>query len=127
MTRKQVRFSTIEIWEFAPTMGDNPSVSSGPPLTMNMKPWRRRKCPLVAYEKQIRGEEDNRQTIPSKSSKREKIRLSAETREDILRRKGFTKDQIDACSLWAFQLKQTRKLNRWDLFFGVGSMVYSVQ
>jgi hypothetical protein len=35
---RDVKFGTIVVWEFPPTIGDNPSVSTGVPVALGPKP-----------------------------------------------------------------------------------------
>jgi hypothetical protein len=98
--KKTVKFDFIEIWEFSLIPGDNPSVSGGPPVSMNYKPWRRRKCSLSKYEQH---RVDDRRS-------REQLILPTKTREVMLRRIGYDRDQIQQCSMRAELIRNERLL-----------------
>jgi hypothetical protein len=90
MPKKRVQFDTIEIWEFGMVLGDNPSVSDGPPVSMSYKPWRRKKCTVKTFEYR---------RLDRRS--KESLRLSTTDREGILRRIGYSRRQIQRCSMRA--------------------------
>jgi hypothetical protein len=48
--QKSVRFSTLEIRTYPITLGDNPSVSSGPPITLDWNPTSTQSFTVAAYE-----------------------------------------------------------------------------
>jgi len=48
---KNVEFKEIEVREYERTVGDNPSCSSGPPLTIGWKFWQRARTSVDWYEK----------------------------------------------------------------------------
>jgi hypothetical protein len=97
-SKRRVRFTTVEIWEFSIILGDNPSVSDGPPISMSCKPWRRRKFSIEKYEN-IR--KDRRRT-------RKQLKLSTKTRESKLRITGYTNEQIQLCSMRAAAHKKQK-------------------
>ena len=47
----RVRFSTVEFQEYPIILGDNPAVSSGPPLTIDWTPMSKKSVPLEDYER----------------------------------------------------------------------------
>ena len=83
MGPKHVGFSTIEIIEFPITLGCNPSVSSGPPLTIEWEPQQRTTFDLDMFE-EYRPERRHRLELP----------LDAFIREEVLVESGIGLDQI---------------------------------
>lgn len=83
MSSKHVSFATIEIFEFPITLGDSPSVSDGPPLTIGWKPQKITALDLDYFEK----------FRPQRRHRRDLI-LDTSTREDLLLRSGVTFDEI---------------------------------
>ena len=81
--KKQVGFSTIEIIELPVILGDNPSVSSGAPLTIGWK-----------AQKRIRFQLDFFETHRPKRRSKDKLRMSAEERELLLLHQGHTLHEI---------------------------------
>lgn len=83
MPSKHVAFATIEIIEFPITLGDNPAVSSGPPLTIDWVPQQRTKFDLDVFE-EYRPERRHRRELP----------IDAGIREEVLIASGIGLDQI---------------------------------
>ena len=84
MSSKQVCFSTIEIIEFPIILGDNPSVTAGPPLTISWEPQYRIELDLEVFE---------RCREPCRRSDHDLI-VDPYTREDVLIRAGFGTNQL---------------------------------
>ena len=82
---KSVRFHSIEIIECAVTIGDNPSVSSGVPITIEWTCQKRTKLGLEFFEK----------FRPPRRSCMKKLRLKSSQREKLLRKAGHTTEEID--------------------------------
>ena len=78
-----VAFSTIEIKEYPIIAGDNPSVTIGVPITIAWAPVETRRCTVDDYEERK----------PSPRSMME-LRMPSSYRVDLLRRLGFTRDEI---------------------------------
>jgi hypothetical protein len=81
--RRSVNFSTIEVRSHPMIMGDNPSVSSGPPVTID---WEHQDVELFdvsAYE----------ESKPKKRTKQE-ILIPAHLRESSLRDQGYARCEI---------------------------------
>jgi hypothetical protein len=74
MSTKQVNFDTIEIIELPMTLGDNPSVSVGAPLTVEWESQQRTTFQLDFFEK-YRPERRSRHTLVISPEAREKILL----------------------------------------------------
>lgn len=51
----EVSFSTVDVHEFHPALGDNPACKVGPPITMSPKPFRRLTCDVDEWEERRRG------------------------------------------------------------------------
>jgi hypothetical protein len=78
-----VSFSTIEITEYPYIPGDNPSVFADVPLTIAWTPLATERCTIDDYEK-------NR--LPRRS--RTELRMPSSQRIKMLRRLGFSLDEI---------------------------------
>jgi hypothetical protein len=87
MSTKQVNFDTIEIIELPMTLGDNPSVSVGAPLTVEWESQQRTTFQLDFFEK-YRPERRSRRTLV----------ISPEARQQILLQHGFCLEDILAAS-----------------------------
>ena len=83
MCAKHVSFGTIEIIEFPITLGDNPAVSSGPPLTIEWEPQQRIRFDLDLFE-EYRPERRHRRQLP----------IDPIVREDVLIASGIELDQL---------------------------------
>lgn len=86
LTKRRVSFGQMEILEFPSLLGDNPSVKSGAPLTMDWKPVRK-------SIKQV-------DLVPDKRGPHRSPRaLSPSERELLLLSKGYTMLEIQEASL----------------------------
>jgi hypothetical protein len=97
MSDKQVSFDSIEIIELPMTLGDNPSVSKGAPLTVE---W-------VAQQRTTFGIDFFEKYRPSRRSRRGLV-LSAEVREKILLDRGFCLEEILSAS-WEVEAAKVRR------------------
>jgi hypothetical protein len=95
--KKSVRFKTIEIFEYPITLGDNPSVTSGAPLTIEWEVQRKSKFPLEYFEK-------HRPAHKQKNS----LRISGKGRKQLLLRCGFSHEEIINAALEATEMKKER-------------------
>jgi hypothetical protein len=99
MTTKQVTFDSLEIIELPMTLGDNSSVSKGPPLTVEWEAQQRTTFNVEFFEK----------FRPERQSRRSLV-LSPGAREGILLNHGFSLEEILTASWEAATQKQnTRK------------------
>mmetsp|Transcript_22221 Transcript_22221/g.33358 ORF Transcript_22221/g.33358 Transcript_22221/m.33358 type:complete len:185 (-) Transcript_22221:290-844(-) len=80
--KKQVSFGTVDIREHNVRLGNNPSCSSGPPIALEWEA--RRSIVLSVDEFEVRA---NRRT-------REELVMPRHVREDILRRRGYSRKEI---------------------------------
>lgn len=46
----EVTFSTVDVHEFRPALGDNPACTVGPPITISPRPFRRLTCDVDDWE-----------------------------------------------------------------------------
>jgi hypothetical protein len=110
--KRSVQFRSIEILEFAYIVGDNPSVSSGVPLSMEWTPQAKTVLPLCFFETH---------RPPPRTSECGPRRISSRRREKILLRNGCSiQDMASAArdvliiqkerASTKHQLKQTRKV-----------------
>jgi hypothetical protein len=97
--RRAVTFDTVEIIELPFTLGDNPSVSHGAPLTTEWNAQQRTILNLEAYE------------VDRSHSRRPAVDLvvSRVTREALLLRHGFSQGEISDAAFEAARLKSIRK------------------
>jgi hypothetical protein len=83
LERRSVDFSTIEVRTYPIIMGDNPSVSSGPPFTIDWDHQDAEEIDLADYEK-----------LKPEKRTREQILLPARLRESWLRSQGYARSEI---------------------------------
>jgi hypothetical protein len=95
---KRVTFETVEIIELPISIGDNPSVREGAPLTTEWVAQRRTTLNLEYFESYR----------PRRRSTRELI-LSQQDREDLLLRQGYTEDEIDEASNLVIKARELKK------------------
>jgi hypothetical protein len=81
--QRSVNFSTIEVRTYPIILGDNPSVSSGPPFTIDWKHQDAEEIDLSDYEK-----------LKPEKRTREQILLPARVRESWLRAQGYARSEI---------------------------------
>jgi hypothetical protein len=60
-SKARVNFGTITAWEFPPTIGDNPSVSAGVPISLGHSPSSTVVVDIDAYEKSRKPRRTTRQ------------------------------------------------------------------
>ena len=97
-TNKTVRFETVEIIECPITIGDNPSVSSGVPLTIEWDCQKRTKLALDFFEKHR----------PPRRTNKKLLRIKSKQRERLLRKIGFTLQEIDEATYEADYAREQR-------------------
>jgi hypothetical protein len=95
--RRSVKFSTIEVRSHPMIMGDNPSVSSGPPVTIDWEHQDVEQFDVSDYEK----------SKPIKRSKREII-IPAHLRESSLRDQGYARSEIAQVGKEVNRIKKCR-------------------
>ena len=95
---KRVSFESVEIIELPFALGDNPSVSHGPPLTTEWEAQHRTTLDLDFFETYR----------PSRRTGRNLV-VSYEDREKLLLEHGFSKQQIAAASTEAAKTKSLRR------------------
>ena len=96
---RKVQFHKIEIVEFPITLGDNPAVSGGPPLSTEMYPQRIIKADIDAFER-----------LRPKRRSQSKLRISRRSREYLLLKNGFNQDDINQCSVEAERIRTLRAI-----------------
>jgi hypothetical protein len=95
--KKSVQFKTIEIFEYPITLGDNPSVTSGAPLTIEWEVQRKSKFLLEYFER-------HRPAYKQKNN----LRISGTGRKQLLLRCGFSDEEIINAALEATEMKKER-------------------
>jgi poly-gamma-glutamate capsule biosynthesis protein CapA/YwtB (metallophosphatase superfamily) len=98
MKSKKLSFDKVEIIELPIALGDNPSVSTGAPLTVEWKSQKRTTFSLDFFEK-FRPERRSRKNLV----------ISPENRKDILLNHGFCLEEILDASLEADRIKRDRR------------------
>mmetsp|Transcript_40196 Transcript_40196/g.94511 ORF Transcript_40196/g.94511 Transcript_40196/m.94511 type:complete len:227 (-) Transcript_40196:102-782(-) len=96
---RRVSFSTIEIYEHPLTMGDNPSCSCGPPTTLHWKCLSKELHNVDDYEEMMRIRQSDENSVQT---------YSYCERKNILRQKGYTKEEILACQKNAEKIHKQR-------------------
>ena len=97
-TNKNVRFETVEIIECPITIGDNPSVSSGVPLTIEWDCQKRTKLAVEFFENHR----------PPRRTNKKLLRIKSKQRERLLRKIGFTLQEIDEATYEADYAREQR-------------------
>mmetsp|Transcript_21539 Transcript_21539/g.46698 ORF Transcript_21539/g.46698 Transcript_21539/m.46698 type:complete len:203 (-) Transcript_21539:98-706(-) len=100
---KKVSFSTIELRYHAIMLGDNPSVSSGPPLALSNNVIHTDTCSLDDYE----GKRPQNESEPQKSA----LILNRFEREDRLRDAGFGRADFRQAEAEIQRIKKPRETN----------------
>ena len=93
-----VVFSTLEIRSYPLRLGDNPSISSGPPLTMS---WRPEGVPLVV---EVEDYEDTRPTRRPKDA----LRVSKLVRQEWLRKEDYSRGEMMEAQAKALRIQRGR-------------------
>ena len=94
---KEVAFGELEIREYALCLGDNPSCSSGAPVTLEWEPQ-------AEYQRNLQFYEYTRQ-----SERRSKCpKMSVQKRAQLLLASGYTLEQIAAAVLQVDEAKKMR-------------------
>lgn len=96
-TNKSVSFGDIQIHSHQFTLGDNPSVSSGPPVTVDWKAFESGTYDLDEYEQQ---KPDPR--------RKEAMILPRSIREEILRNEGFSRGELKEATGQVSKIQQHR-------------------
>jgi hypothetical protein len=106
--KRSVQFrSTIEILEFAYTIGDNPSVPSGVPLSMEWTLQARTILPLCAFEMH-RPPARSRECGPPR-------RISSRRREELLWRNGCSINDMIAAARDVLRIQKERAFTQYQL------------
>jgi len=92
-----VSFGSIQIHSHRLILGDNPSVSSGPPVTVDWKPFLSGTYDLDEYEKQK----------PEPRGKEAMI-LPRSVREELLRNEGFSRGEMKVATEEVAKIRQQR-------------------
>lgn len=97
LERKSVAFTTIEVRTYPIILGDNPSVSSGPPFTID---WDHQDVVQINLS-------DYEQLKPVKRTRKE-IALTARARESWLRAEGYARSEIEEVGKEVHRIKKCR-------------------
>ena len=81
---RTVGFNALKIREYALTLGDHPSASSGPPMTLDWTPTGEEK--IISVDQYEQGRQPRRS--------RRALKMSYQKREAVLEAQGFTMDQV---------------------------------
>jgi hypothetical protein len=90
--RKQIGFGHVEVRTHRRTLGDNPSVSSGVPVTLRWSILESFRMSLRSFEAEKEKEDGDAEATTSKKVRARK--LSAAEREAILRNEGHTRNSF---------------------------------
>mmetsp|Transcript_92997 Transcript_92997/g.259968 ORF Transcript_92997/g.259968 Transcript_92997/m.259968 type:complete len:161 (+) Transcript_92997:209-691(+) len=107
-SEKKVDFSSLEIYEFLITIGDNPSCE-GAPLCISDECQKKRKLDLNEFEATRKSRRHRKQLV-----------LSATKRSRLLMALGFTMEDIATAALETQKARQEREetlsSQKWDKF-----------
>jgi hypothetical protein len=96
-SHKSVRWSTIDFYSHEMLLGDNPSVSSGPPLTISWKAHEHHPITVEEYEK----------FKPVRRRKSEML-SPRQMREDLLMGAGYNRSDLKEATTEAAAIRQMR-------------------
>jgi hypothetical protein len=103
--KRSVQFLSIEILEFAYTVGDNPSVVNGVPLSSEWTPQRKTILPLCVFEKHR----------PPHSRECGPRRICSRRREKILLRNGCSIQDMSAAATDVLRTQKERAFTQYQL------------
>jgi hypothetical protein len=96
--KQQIRFSTIEIRDYPRILGDNPSTTQGPPLTIDWIPMRSCSLSIDEYE----------QSRPPRRQK-DKMIVPKSIRMDWLREEGYSRGELKEAELVVVKARKGRE------------------
>mmetsp|Transcript_13357 Transcript_13357/g.38451 ORF Transcript_13357/g.38451 Transcript_13357/m.38451 type:complete len:321 (+) Transcript_13357:243-1205(+) len=105
--RKSVRFQKVELIELPITIGDNPSVSSGCPVTVEWKSQHRESCGVDDYE--VKKDQKKLSSSSPKNKKKLARKLSNRQRCLMLYQNGCTLEDMKVAARQAEEIKQQRR------------------
>jgi len=116
--RKNVSFHTIEIREHRRALGDNPSVSQGPALSLDWESCEAGACSVDDYERHR----------PPRRCKSE-LAVPREIRERILRHEaGVSRGEMAAANRQTEKIRQSRRKHSHDHEFGaIGRPLHAIK
>ena len=104
--KRTISFSNLEIREYDLTIGDNPSVSYGPPVQLSWQYSQGETRDLEDYESQ-------KEMDRSRGRRSRRVEnISWAKREAMLKRQGFSQDDIDSKMKEVNKVKQGRSVTR---------------
>jgi hypothetical protein len=103
--KRSVQFRSIEILEFAYTVGDNPSVSSGVPLSMEWTPQMKTIIPVYVFETHR----------PPRSCEFSPRRICSRRREKILLRNGCSIEDMTTAAKDVLRIQNERAFTQYQL------------
>lgn len=103
--KRSISFSNLQVREYDLTIGDNPSVSYGPPVQLS---WR-----YSESSRDLEEYENEKQLDRSRGRRSSRVEnISWAKREALLKRQGFSQDDIDARMKEVNKVKQGRSVTR---------------
>jgi hypothetical protein len=106
---KRVRFGFVTIRNYDITMGDNPSVTGGPPITLD---WSYEQIPSLPIQEFDTFREANPRAMDSHC-----LIVSADDRRAMLKRAGFTENQIQLNEKRVMKIQKQRARTRMSFPF----------
>eukprot|EP00522_Entomoneis_paludosa_P017909 CAMPEP_0172439190 /NCGR_PEP_ID=MMETSP1065-20121228/258_1 /TAXON_ID=265537 /ORGANISM="Amphiprora paludosa, Strain CCMP125" /LENGTH=366 /DNA_ID=CAMNT_0013187839 /DNA_START=175 /DNA_END=1275 /DNA_ORIENTATION=+ len=108
--KKQVSFSSANIYVFSMTVGDNPSVHSGPPVQLDWSPCERfENVPLEQVSKRIVISPSNYGNANNNAYPRRVLRIPSKQRRRILRENGWSESKIQKAEKRAAAAQKARQ------------------
>jgi hypothetical protein len=101
--RSNISFGSVSVHTHNVTLGDNPAVRKGPPLSLEWKSVKSERFNVDEYEQMCKGR-------PKKA-----LRIPQATREALLRENGHSNDRIKRTSQEIDGIKAARCMTRLDL------------
>ena len=104
--KRSISFSNLQVREYDLTIGDNPSVSYGPPVQLSWQYSEHNARSLEEYE-------NEKQLDLSRGRRNSRVEnISWVKREALLKRQGFSQDDIDTRMKEVNKVKQGRSVTR---------------
>ena len=107
--RPRVCFSNIDVYTFEQILGDNPAVSNGAPLALAPHHIEHKSMDIGYFEYKRQPRRANRKDLME----------SKQVREDYLKERGYTADEIEGAATQAANIRRKRDRHlskQWDKF-----------
>lgn len=98
-TARRIRFGSVSVHSHALTLGDNPSVSNGLPVTLEWKAVDSKAFDMEEYETTCRSPKRRKNCVR---------KFSTKNRQDILEESGFSRETFEQVAKDIMEIKESR-------------------